>query len=112
MSDAKHTPGPWLVDRDPRIGMAWNNHIVDQHGNAVCFMAHSNGRDTERDEANASLIAAAPDLLEALQEVLATNRATSRLPKTVLEAELMLDRIRAAAAKAEAAIAKATGGTV
>jgi len=62
MSESKHTPGPWRVDEDTRPGMAWNRHIYGPDGNAVCFMAHSDGKDVERDEANAALIARAPDL--------------------------------------------------
>ncbi len=49
------------------------------------------------------------ELLEALKEVLAAVRATSRTPSTVIEAERELDLIRAARRKACAAIAKATG---
>lgn len=65
----RHTPGPWHVDPDPRPDMEWNNHIYGADGMAVCFMAHSDGKDDERDEANARLIAAAPDLLSALEAV-------------------------------------------
>jgi hypothetical protein len=68
---AKHTPGPWSVQGDDRPGMQWNRHIHSSPNVAVCFMAHSDGKDNARDEANASLIAAAPELLEALQEVVA-----------------------------------------
>ncbi len=49
------------------------------------------------------------ELLEALKEVLAAVRATSRTPSTSIEAERELDLIRAARKKACAAIAKATG---
>ncbi len=65
----KHTPGPWHVDPDPRPNMEWNNHIYAANGLAVCFMAHSDGKADERDQANARLIAAAPELLEALLAV-------------------------------------------
>ena len=63
----KHTPGPWRVDPDPRQDMEWNNHIYGADDMAVCFMAHSDGKDDERDQANARLIAAAPELLGALE---------------------------------------------
>lgn len=64
MSTAKHTPGPWQVDHDDRPGMEWNRHINSGPAMTVCFMAHSDGADPERDRANAYLIAAAPELLE------------------------------------------------
>lgn len=58
-----HTPGPWRIDPDTRIDMEWNNHIVAPNGNAVCFMA--NYEDLDISDANAALVAAAPDLLQA-----------------------------------------------
>ena len=54
-----HTPGPWTVDAHRNI-MAT--------GGLVAFPGISAGFDQE---ANARLIAAAPDLLGALEEVLA-----------------------------------------
>jgi hypothetical protein len=66
-----HTPGPWFVDQDMREGMEWNNHIYGSNGDCVCFMAHD-GNDPSNaiGLANARLIAAAPDLLEALTDML------------------------------------------
>ncbi|MFS9649376.1 hypothetical protein [Enterobacter hormaechei] len=59
----KHTPGPWSVNV---IGQHWNNkslkHIevtFGQDGECIC--------DTVYNPSDAKLIAAAPDLLEALQ---------------------------------------------
>ncbi|WP_236547270.1 hypothetical protein [Enterobacter roggenkampii] len=59
----KHTPGPWSVNV---IGQHWNNkslkHIevtFGQDGECIC--------DTVYNPSDANLIAAAPDLLEALQ---------------------------------------------
>lgn len=60
------TPGPWFIDEDTRPGMEWNRHIVSdlQGDNAVCFMAHSDGKDPQRDRATALFIAAAsPDVV-------------------------------------------------
>jgi DNA replication initiation complex subunit (GINS family) len=45
-------------------------------------------------------------MLEALEEMLAAERMSIRPPITVMQAEERLARIRSAAAKAEAAIAK------
>ena len=45
-------------------------------------------------------------MLEALKEMLAAERMSIRPPTTVMQAEERLARIRSAAAKAEAAIAK------
>ena len=49
--------------------MRWNRHVyVSGTENRVCFMAHGDGKQDDVDEANARLISAAPDLLEACIE--------------------------------------------
>lgn len=62
MSDAKHTPGPWVQGCES-IDPEWR--IVTTSGGAI--IANVNGAD----EANALLIAAAPDLLNALEQAIA-----------------------------------------
>jgi hypothetical protein len=97
----KHTPGPWHVDEDDRPGMSWNRHIYSSAtDHAVCFMAHSGGVDAERDKATAHLIAAAPELLDAL-------RAYVREHQNLLEGHSTTPTLMA---DAEAAIQKATAG--
>jgi hypothetical protein len=72
----RHTQGPWIVNLDPRYpnepcidavidGVTW--HI------ALCHNAA--GPDDGSAEANARLIAAAPELLATLKEALPTLRA-------------------------------------
>lgn len=82
---ARHTPGPWRVVG----GDVWDAHgEVMRRGSSV-----SEGSVNAR--ANAHLIAAAPDLLDALKELEATFRGTSDIARLV-------QRItRAAIAKAE-----------
>ena len=70
MKTPAHSPGPWTVDGDDRPGMQWNNQILNTRGHAVCFMAHSGGKYLNVDLQNANLIAAAPELLAALQALL------------------------------------------
>ena len=65
-----YMPGPWFVDQDPRPGMQWNREIVADADHTICFMTHSDGHNLKRDKANARLVAAAPELLEALQALL------------------------------------------
>ena len=55
------TPGPWRADGEP-----WNRVVWSSAENRVCFMAHSNGLNDERDIATSNLAAAAPDLARAL----------------------------------------------
>lgn len=77
--------------------MGWNNHIVraDAPHLAICFMAHSGTNDNREHEANACLIAAAPELLDAL-----------------LRAKWVIDELGYPVdVSITTAIAKATGGT-
>lgn len=71
MTDPKWTPGKWWINEDDRPGMSWNREIVYGDGeNRICFLAHSDGATREHDEANAHLIAAAPELYAGLVEAL------------------------------------------
>ena len=54
---AAGTPGPWRAD-----GPVWNQIIWTDSENRLCFMAHSNGLNDDRDIANARRIARLPDL--------------------------------------------------
>jgi hypothetical protein len=66
------TKGPWEIDNDYRPGMSWNRHIVSAENPDVriCFLTHSNGKNPDQDAANARLIAAAPELCDAVESVL------------------------------------------
>lgn len=89
----KHTPGPWKVWTHPRNE---NEVYVDgANGRSVCYVIHD---DDERKEqkADAVLIAAAPDLLEALKAYQEANRVSNDSQAELYE-------------MAEAAIAKAEG---
>lgn len=92
-----HTPGPWEVKNGcnvfapaVRIPLTKNDYIACTGG--------LSGTDTiERDAANARLIAAAPDLLEAVQKLLPLAAKSFGALTVDLDA-------------ARAAVAKATGG--
>lgn len=93
MKEFKGTPGPWRVNT---IGEHWNNptlvHLEVTYGTdgeCVC--------DTVYRREDADLIAAAPELLEALETLVVFTTPTKRNA--------------AALNKAHAAIAKATGET-
>jgi hypothetical protein len=72
MKNAKHTPGPWEIERPfEEDGL----YVSSESTALICEVMEHSGHGTplqneeaeEMDEANARLIAAAPDLLEALQ---------------------------------------------
>lgn len=79
MSKTKHTPGPWVVEE---LGFYTKQLCIhrtgrrDSHGH-VCTINGEKGAPghfkamSERQIADAALIAAAPDLLEALKDVFA-----------------------------------------
>jgi len=95
----KHTPGPWYLE-EHYLTVQVNDEEVDFHGNPIKFIiARAN------DTANARLIAAAPELLEALQTLTkwANVAGCDREEGSILD-----NNIKAA----RAAIAKATGNTL
>jgi hypothetical protein len=105
---SSHTPGPWIIGTDPRYpsepcvdavvdGVVW--HI------ALCHMGL--GPDDSSAEANARLIATAPELYAALKEALPTlRREVEQLSAS--QAELSSDKVstfRKAQSRYEAALA-------
>lgn len=92
MSEAKHTPGPWA-----REGL--RVYVHNRGTIAECPLPQSGG--VFEVSSNARLIAAAPDMLAALKEMVDEADGISREHGWPLASRL--DRARAA-------IAKATGG--
>jgi hypothetical protein len=79
----KHTQGPWTVSNKTDISGIEN----DPENGCVGFVdvAHVYLRTVQgRTEANARLIAAAPDLLEALREIAADYSDPIRLARTAI----------------------------
>ena len=103
-----HTPGPWILD-----GFEVSGEIS---GAAICRVLEADDfpcveEGTEADvqaecEANARLVAAAPDLLEALRKLMALNDN-----RGTFGGELYQDRVDRAWDEARAALAKAEGRT-
>jgi len=102
---SKHTAGPWFIgvsSDDDQIHCIDAFDISRGRGNLEVCKVWGTVNDTEESDqskANARLIAAAPELLEALEVVLNAGRGTSR--RIILDAE---DE-----ALARAAIARARG---
>lgn len=96
MSAAKHTPGPWVWQH-------WQdgqNTVAEQSTLGTIANIWTSGAGVDIDKANARLIAAAPELLQAL--VAMRDSRPSGVSLTAAEG-VALD-------KCCAAIAKATGG--
>ena len=99
MSEAKHTPGPWRITRSPKPQASTDRRDWPQliHYNDGKYEGVLAIVQTDRAEANARLIAAAPDLLEAAANAVnAFDSDDGGLPKAI---DLL-----------ESAIKKATGG--
>lgn len=106
MSTPKHTPGPWAaIDRKsiyPGNSRFW---ITGSNGDPRIIAEVSYVKRGDEFHANARLIAAAPDLLTALDELLLNTLDTEQNAGFVLTKSNRLLRN-----KCLAAIAKATGG--
>ena len=83
----KHTPGPWLAKR----GRKTTDLVITAAGKIIAFLW------AKEDTANAALIAAAPDGLEAaIDMVAAWDNPTSRVSRA-----RAIDKLRAFITKAE-----------
>lgn len=101
----KHTPGPWNVFPTGIEGKHGPTVSIDKNPLKIIARPDWHG-DHQEYLANATLIAAAPDLLEALQSLMADlqDAGDDRNPENGNE--------YAACINAREAIAKATGETV
>jgi len=100
-----HTPGPWHVgpfDRDNQIFSDNGRMRLESGGTTLYPIATVNdGWDNTEDEANALLIAAAPELLAALKDCVAEFNG-------IMPTELV-ERFGATRIAARAAVEKAEG---
>lgn len=71
--NAKHTPGPWEI-RD--VNVTFISIGAPEHHSLADTWAIDEGVTTEQLHANARLIAAAPELLEALEQISHAEAAT------------------------------------
>ena len=92
MKDTQHTPGPWRITNKSSFGDPAGICSIDGlHITGVCGY----GMLDAQNDANASLIAAAPDMLSALKKAeLILRTSTHPLGK------LTLEHVRAAIARA------------
>ncbi len=78
-STPSHTPGPWVVDvertkgRRGKKGLPTMLMVVAEKGGMPGLIVNQPPLVEPRDVANAALIAAAPDLLEALTRIVHLN---------------------------------------
>lgn len=94
----KHTPGPWYIESEGNPVTKWISSKEDETG-PVCVVFSRNGGKPSVVDANARLITAAPEMLDALRSML----KAFNVPE--------IDSIVALSAveKARAVVEKATG---
>lgn len=108
MKEAKHTPSPWAVSKgyDGSISVSatrpYRINNISAGTPIICDVYQHPEFDSFSGAANARLIAAAPELLEALKAMIDAER--------VYESGGRSSEELAALEKAHAAIAKAEGG--
>jgi hypothetical protein len=94
---AQHTPGPWENHK-------WNceEHQISAKGGTIALVSHSHTLVSEAEaDANARLIAAAPDLLAALRDVLAHTGMEIITEEDQIRWTSVLEDAKAAIAAAE-----------
>lgn len=102
-SAASHTPGPWRADRNDcywEIKSELHGQIGDACASKYIFINGVQMPDEEAEHiaaANARLMAAAPDLLDVLQEIVDYRGGAD----SALHDEYVMERVHAAIAKAE-----------
>lgn len=105
MTEAKHTPGPWHLEEMGYNSSSYYIRGSSESGDRLTIgkgaVAHIPRSTVNPMEANARLIAAAPELLEALKAMIDAER--------VYESGVRSSEELAALEKAHAAITKATG---
>lgn len=117
MSD-KHAPGPWTMTVYPPDDYGAEDscaYIDDGNGKHVAHCLPLSKNNDQLRDANARLIAAAPELLEALRmwlDIHETPAGFAGKYGKALDAAIAAQQLRveAAASAARAAIAKSTGG--
>ena len=111
----KHTPGPWLIAEPKLVGpQQEGDRLIHTNGGLhiaeVIQYQGPNDNDGEGIDANASLIAAAPDLLEAAKAVVVDAAWPIGMGELQTLANTLVnvrgDKVR----QLEAIIAKAEGG--
>lgn len=105
--ESKHTQGPWMEYNQVgnRTLKTWGVASVSDDAGLICKM--ETGLSPEKEHANAKLIAAAPDLLAAIQEAETCLRWAAQEAQGKVKAKIVGGWLHHAD-KAKNAIAKAT----
>lgn len=101
MNEPRWTPGPWLFQPIADHHRGWVKSVCK--GWPERIVARPEGQETaDERKANAHLIAAAPELYRALEELLAASLTETLLKESAGRRAFARDAARAALAKARA----------
>lgn len=108
MKEAKFTPGPWAINIFDNCSIHGEDKI------AICDLRHKDGEPRQNANANAALIAAAPEMFEALKAVIDYNKGNGKFNLSTLKGQERADRAfdlweLEVKPKIEQALAKARG---
>lgn len=107
----KHTPGLWGLTRED-IGFSIRSHHNAQNGYSsehICEMNNYREDRLQERKANAHLIAAAPEMLEALKELVALQGELNLVDHDYASLAKMNSSFEDALKKARAVISRAEG---
>src|SRR5437870_7501097 len=74
---SQHTPGPWTIERDEEYPGGIPNHVIYGARHVVARLMHD---ETSNAEANARLIAAAPEMPEWMRFAIESMDTLARQP--------------------------------
>ena len=103
MTETKFAPGPWVTGERTngyrKIDTYGSQH-ADPHYGLAKVVVEIDGEPYKRGEANAALIAAAPDLYEALADIMGNEKFHTMIGGNPIAVEALMTRAYAALAKA------------
>ena len=89
--NTKYTPAPWITDTENDF--IFSKGQSETHPNIICRLFDRNEENYPNSEANAKLIAAAPELLEALEELVLVAKTFEILPSKWIDPLIKADNI-------------------
>jgi isopentenyl diphosphate isomerase/L-lactate dehydrogenase-like FMN-dependent dehydrogenase len=95
-TDSAHTPGPWTQGKSANGRKAV---FAECRGTIPIAYVGGNGQPHETEDANAALIAAAPDLYKALQLILEVSDKNDYATYSLVVRELAADALAKAGGK-------------
>lgn len=114
---SKHTPGPWAVHDHPTDPNQFGHHVTTVDGLTICSVTYqlpvqtAKGAKEATRVANARLIAAAPEMFEALDTIGGLSRALRQGGPDPMDLQGLSDALEEAVDLANSLVAQIEGRT-